>query len=139
MLFSLCGILAAGEIDPIAGASGWVGAGLLGLVLGWLLFKHLPEKDRQLETIMKLKDEQIFLVIRTHDEQDRTQQAVFQQALQKVVDHCEREMSKSSETVKAGLEEVRVTLLYLTGHGVLPNVPDLPLPKDPPSGRMKRP
>jgi hypothetical protein len=30
------------------GWSGWVGAGLLGLVLGWLLYKHLPDKDQQI-------------------------------------------------------------------------------------------
>ena len=34
--------------DPIAGGAGWVGAGLLGLVLGWLLLVHLPAKDKQI-------------------------------------------------------------------------------------------
>ena len=37
----------AQSTDPISGGAGWVGAGLLGLVLGWLLLKHLPDKDRQ--------------------------------------------------------------------------------------------
>lgn len=40
----------AGGIESISGASGtagWAGAGLLSLVLGWLLLKHLPDKDKQ--------------------------------------------------------------------------------------------
>jgi hypothetical protein len=37
---------AGGGADTIAGASGWAGAGLLGLVLGWLLMIHLPAKDK---------------------------------------------------------------------------------------------
>lgn len=35
-------------LDPISGGAGWVGAGLLGLVLAWLLLKHLPAKDAQI-------------------------------------------------------------------------------------------
>lgn len=33
-----------GGMDIIGG--GWVGTGLLGAVLSWLLLRHLPEKDR---------------------------------------------------------------------------------------------
>lgn len=37
---------------PITGDySGWVGTGLLGSVLSWLLLRHLPEKDRQIKEI----------------------------------------------------------------------------------------
>lgn len=39
--------LVAQASDPISGGAGWVGAGLLGMVLAWLLLKHLPDKDRQ--------------------------------------------------------------------------------------------
>lgn len=45
--------------DPLSGGSGWAGAGLLSLVLGWLLFKHLPDKDVQMSTMIKEKDELI--------------------------------------------------------------------------------
>jgi hypothetical protein len=44
--------------DPISGGAGWLGAGLLGLVLGWLLFVHLPAKDKQLREIITDKDKQ---------------------------------------------------------------------------------
>lgn len=40
------------EVDVISGGAGWAGAGLLGLLLGWLLLKHLPAKDAQLENLM---------------------------------------------------------------------------------------
>lgn len=45
--------------DPISGGAGWAGAGLLGLVLAWLLLKHLPDKDRLLTASLEKKDEQI--------------------------------------------------------------------------------
>lgn len=38
--------------DAISGPAGWVGAGLLGLVLSWLLFVHLPAKDKQLKEMI---------------------------------------------------------------------------------------
>lgn len=37
----------AQTVDPISGGAGWIGAGLLGLVLGWLLLVHLPAKDKR--------------------------------------------------------------------------------------------
>lgn len=43
----------------LGGYSGWAGAGLLGLVLSWLLFKHLPDKDRQIKDLISSKDEHI--------------------------------------------------------------------------------
>lgn len=43
----------------LASASGWAGAGLLGLVLAWLLFKHLPEKDKQIKDLINDKDQHI--------------------------------------------------------------------------------
>lgn len=39
--------------DPISGGAGWVGAGLLGAVLAWLLLVHLPGKDKQMRELLK--------------------------------------------------------------------------------------
>ena len=47
------------DVDPISGGAGYIGAGLLGAVLGWLLLKHLPDKDRQLENLLTNKDKQM--------------------------------------------------------------------------------
>ncbi len=49
-------VLLADGIDPISGGAGWIGAGLLGLVLGWLLLKHLPDKDKQLKDLLDSRD-----------------------------------------------------------------------------------
>lgn len=38
--------------DPLSGGAGWVGAGLLGAVLAWLLFIHLPAKDKLITNLM---------------------------------------------------------------------------------------
>ena len=40
--------------DPLAGGAGWVGAGLLGAVLSWLMFVHLPAKDKQIGQLLEL-------------------------------------------------------------------------------------
>lgn len=37
----------------LSGNSGWAGAGLLGLVLGWLLLKHLPDKDKHIADLVE--------------------------------------------------------------------------------------
>jgi hypothetical protein len=39
--------------------SGWAGAGLLGMVLGWLLLVHLPAKDKMLLQLVTSKDDAI--------------------------------------------------------------------------------
>jgi hypothetical protein len=46
-------VLAQTTHSVLPEASGWVGAGLLGSVLGWLLMKHLPEKDAQIERMIE--------------------------------------------------------------------------------------
>lgn len=60
-------------VSAIAGSSGWVGAGLLGLVLCWLLFFHLPAKDKQLAAMI---GEHNLLVAGLHKDcqTERTQQ-----------------------------------------------------------------
>ena len=40
-------IFAADDLTTLSGGGGWVGAGLLGLVLAWLFFKMIPSKDAQ--------------------------------------------------------------------------------------------
>jgi hypothetical protein len=45
--------LIAQAADPLSNGGGWFGAGLLGLVLAWLLLKYLPEKDSQLKELVE--------------------------------------------------------------------------------------
>lgn len=60
-LLALLALLADG--DPLGGGSGWVGAGLLGLVLSWLLWKHLPEKDRQVADLVAKHEAHVAAVL----------------------------------------------------------------------------
>lgn len=44
-----CFALAEADLSPLGGASGWAGAGLLSLMLGWLCLKYLPAQDARLD------------------------------------------------------------------------------------------
>lgn len=87
------GLLAqAAESDAarvLGGESGWVGAGLLGLVLSWLLFKHLPDKDKQLEKFIESKDTQ-----------SRDMLLEYKASLKQVTDHCSEELAAIAETFR---------------------------------------
>lgn len=47
------------DITGIISLGGWAGAGLLGCVLAWLLFLHLPNKDKQLKEFIDAKDRHV--------------------------------------------------------------------------------
>ena len=47
-------VLVAQDVSTIGGPAGWVGAGLLGLVLSWVFLVHLPNVQRQLREILDL-------------------------------------------------------------------------------------
>lgn len=49
-------LLLSQSAESLAGGSGWVGAGLLGLILAWLLLVHLPGKDKQLKDLLDSRD-----------------------------------------------------------------------------------
>ena len=78
--------------DPISGGAGWVGAGLLGCVLAWVFFVHLPAKDKQ----MAAKDEQIMGLIERQDERMAAAQTKYDASLSLVVKHCEEEMTNTT-------------------------------------------
>ena len=62
--------------DPLpALGSGWAGAGLLGLVLSWLLFIHLPNKDKQILELVKAKDIAVGEAIKSFREEAAAERA----------------------------------------------------------------
>jgi len=118
LLFALFAQTVAAPVDPISGGAGWVGAGLLGLVLAWLLLKHIPSQAEQTRELVKAKDDQTRELILAKDEAVRdaiksfaAQLAIIQAdgkaALAQVVAHCEREFSQVSEVIRAG--QVQIT------------------------------
>lgn len=83
--------LLADATDVLSGGGGWAGAGLLGLVLAWLLLKHLPDKDRQLKELIDSKDAAIDALIEKQDARIGSLQATFKASIDAVVKHCEDE------------------------------------------------
>lgn len=81
--------------DALSGNGGWFGAGLLGLVLGWLLFRHLPAKDAQIERIIAQHSASLERVIEKHNV-----------SLEKVIAHCKEEMIRTSESLTRDLEQI---------------------------------
>lgn len=78
------------SVEALSGNSGWMGAGLLGLVLAWLLLKHLPSKDEQIKDLLKTKDTQIENLTGKYTAALDKAVADHKQALDKVVaDHKE--------------------------------------------------
>jgi hypothetical protein len=58
-------ILFAQQSVGLPDGSGWIGLGMLGPVLAWLFFWHLPAKDKQIADLVKA----------AADERERTQKA----------------------------------------------------------------
>lgn len=93
------------DADPISGTavSGWAGAGLLGLVLAWLLLKHIPkvfddqkeERTNYRETLDKLVNK---------SEEDRK---TFQAVIQNVLTHSKEDTTRVVEAVGKITQSVR--------------------------------
>jgi hypothetical protein len=69
-------------VEPISGGAGWIGAGLLGAVLSWLLLVHLPNKDKQTRDLLD-----------RHDASQRDLQKTFSDSIDKTIEHCKEELA----------------------------------------------
>ena len=91
----------AAQADPLSGGSGWAGAGLLGLVLAWLLLVHMPARDKR----DKEKDEAFLNMLsqreEKHDAAMAQQRSDFGSQLKAIADHCEKEMGSVAENSRA--------------------------------------
>lgn len=121
-MLSLLIAQAAASPEPISGGAGWVGAGLLGLVLGWLLLVHLPAKDKQLtglveakdkalQDVLKLKDETIANILEAGESRTeallaqkwqmlQTMSKEYKESLLHVTNHCEAEVTRIVATLQ---------------------------------------
>lgn len=106
-------LLAQTTTDPISGGAGWVGAGLLGLLLGWLLLKHLPEKDKQIKTLI---DDHTAALERLHEEcsQERKEQfTYFNDALNRIIERHSHDHEQTAKTLRDELESLRTAIVTL--------------------------
>ena len=85
-------MLLAEAVDPISGGAGWVGAGLLGAVLGWLMFVHLPSKDKQSKELIADNYGHVERLAAKYASDMTQTRSDFKDMLESVVTHCEREM-----------------------------------------------
>lgn len=125
-------LIAQSVADPISGGAGWVGAGLLGAVLSWLLLKHLPEKDRQqkemndshrlhtkerdatyAETIKEINahHERVIEQIRAHHEHVLSQSRDdFTRYLNRIIEHCQSEMASVTRFIEKDLQSLSASM-----------------------------
>lgn len=99
--------------DASAVASGWVGAGLLGLVLSWIFFKHLPAKDDQIERLIKSKDVAIKEMIEFKDKQIETNQEICKEEQKQAHQSHERQMEMLANTLQKQLDALGKSVMSL--------------------------
>lgn len=118
--------------DVISGGAGWVGTGLLGSVLAWLFFKHLPAKDQQNADLIKSQNTIVAGLIESRDklvkelttgfrealvemerratDVDRERREDYRISLGMVVGHCEKEMAATGGNIRQALDEMSRTV-----------------------------
>jgi hypothetical protein len=89
--------------DPISGGAGWVGAGLLGLVLFWLLMRHLPAKDQQIERIIGKHDTTIDALAATFKQEAMAERLA-----------CEKHFGTLAEAMSKGNEATMAAFRAMT-------------------------
>ena len=82
------------DIDPagLAGTSGWVGAGLLGLVLAWLLLVHLPKQDEREDKRQKDWAERMDAKDKVFTDCLTAKDAKHETIIKITTDHCEKQL-----------------------------------------------
>lgn len=101
---------AAPSVESLAGGSGWVGAGLLGAVLSWLLLWHLPDKDKQLKAVMDAKDAQIEALLTRYLQTEKEQRLAFQASLETVVNSHTTQLKGLNDMIGADFKALRTAI-----------------------------
>lgn len=95
--------------DVLTGGGGWAASASLGSVLFWLFFKHLPAKDKQMETLIAAKDSQID---KLRVDKDSQIDALLNQKWA-AISHMQTE---NKEAIQILAKEARLALEALTKH-----------------------
>lgn len=99
-------MLLAQGVDPLSGGAGWVGAGLLGAVLAWLLLKYLPDERKYSQEINARHNATIDAIATRHSD-----------VVGKVVQNCKETADKEREAGESRhKEQVEwLTKIFQTG------------------------
>jgi hypothetical protein len=111
--------------DPLSGGAGWVGTGLLGSVLGWLLFIHLPKKDQQVLELINSRDklvekltaefrQSIAELLDKANVNDKEQRVNFKESLERVTAHCEKEVTTTVDALRKDVDRISTYVGELT-------------------------
>lgn len=101
-----------------AGWVGWASALTSGAILYWLLFWHIPAKDKWIETIIATKDAQLREEISRSDKrmdamatvfkaEMESSRSEFKDSLDAILSHCKDETGKMMEAVRTELRLAR--------------------------------
>ncbi len=113
MLVIALTFLAEGVLDPLAGGAGWVGTGLLGSVLAWLLFVHLPAKDKQLKEFMEAKDKAVDSMLQGQWANLQRMELGYRNDLKVVAEHCKQELESVTYQFNEELVAFRELIVVL--------------------------
>lgn len=96
------------QTDPLSGGAGWAGAGLLGLVLAWLLLKYLPDKDRQMTTLVEQNQQAMERQREIHAALEKAQRDEFRQTLEAMMVHSKTLVEGLGKALRADLQALRI-------------------------------
>jgi len=111
-------MLLAQASDPLSGGAGWFGAGLLGLVLCWLLLVHLPAKDKLILTIIESRDNALKEQRNQHSETIKKLGESINSTVERVTEHCKDELDEIATKFGVSIDKMeeamtRVLTRYL--------------------------
>lgn len=122
------GSLVAQASDPISGGAGWVGTGLLGSVLGWLLLKYLPDKDKQLKEMMSVHSDSLAakdnvllekdkMILEIMERKEKVMDKIgerYTQSLQTITEHCRKETQNLGDLISRDLGQLTMAVQDLS-------------------------
>ena len=100
-------MLFAQATDPISGGAGWVGAGLLGLVLMWVFFVNLPAKDKLIRDLIADCDKHNGDIVKDFSAQVQQQRHDFQESLKFLSQQNEKYITVLSNALRREIGELR--------------------------------
>ena len=95
------------QTDPLTGGAGWAGAGILSLILSWLLFVRLPAQDKMVKDMVDGHNERVDKITVANLLSLEKREAMFQLALDKVISHYEREMTEMGGLFREEMQKIR--------------------------------
>jgi hypothetical protein len=112
-----------GQLDQISGGAGWVGAGLLGVVLGWVFLIRWPANDKMIDKMIESRDKTVENLVTSHEDHvkslvaawtatDKERREEFKGSLQMILSYTQardaqmaKDMASRDSVVDRRLEE----------------------------------